>query len=489
MTERRGPLLLDLHDAVPDPPDGLLPWGSLQRQLRRRRAMRSAGAIGGCVVLTAGIVVGVVVGLGSHATRTSVGEHGASNGPLIFEQYEDNGPRVTTDLVRANPDGSDLRVIARGFAAEDDAAVTPDGREVAYVAESDTPLSGGGLQAHYAIHLVGTGGSGDRLAYRCPTMCSDLSWSPNGSDLVFTANGIEVMDSAGHVHSLCGQHCVQAAAEPAWSPDGKQIAFSQAASTGYTGVVLYSSAIYVIGSNGTDLRKLTDRTCPFAGKGTDCSFDRAPAWSPDGRQIAFYRTVYPQRPGGNSPAPTQGVLVMNANGSQVTPVWTCAHCQPTAPQWSPDGTKIAFAASNHRSRAYIVDVSRATPLTTAIIAARSRPGVYEQVRWSPDGTQLALGLFHGRGRGLLEVSFGAIETVNADGSGLTRLRLPRVNGDPMILAWTPASPGSPARAQVPNSVANIRGGRVGVVYDTEVAAAGCGVCDAMARARLTPTAA
>ena len=54
---------------------------------------------------------------------------------------------------------------------------------------------------------------------------------------------------------------------PAWSPDGKQIAFRSARAGG---------GIYVMNANGKNVRRLT-----FFEE------DQHPTWSPDGKQIAF----------------------------------------------------------------------------------------------------------------------------------------------------------------------------------------------------------
>jgi TolB protein len=59
---------------------------------------------------------------------------------------------------------------------------------------------------------------------------------------------------------------------PAWSPDGKKIAFSSSR-TGY-------SNIYVMNTDGTNQVNLSNN----AGS------DFAPAWSPDGKYIAFSST-------------------------------------------------------------------------------------------------------------------------------------------------------------------------------------------------------
>jgi Tol biopolymer transport system component len=85
---------------------------------------------------------------------------------------------------------------------------------------------------------------------------------------------------------------------------------------------------------------------------TDISLDvRQPAWSPDGRRIAFqaYR---------NS---TWQIWTVNPDGSDLKPV-TSSPYDDREPTWSPDGTRIAF--SSDRSGSY--DVWVLTPASGAV---------------------------------------------------------------------------------------------------------------------------
>ena len=80
---------------------------------------------------------------------------------------------------------------------------------------------------------------------------------------------------------------VGAYAAPAWSPDGRKLAFVSDRDG--------NSEVYVMNANGSGQRNLTRNP----------AFDADPAWSPDGRKIAFVSN----RDG------SYGVYVMNADGS------------------------------------------------------------------------------------------------------------------------------------------------------------------------------
>jgi Tol biopolymer transport system component len=131
--------------------------------------------------------------------------------------------------------------------------------------------------------------------------------------------------------------------QAAWSPDGSRIALRRFFDPGEPGE---RSDVLVVRPDGTGLRNLTQGSCSG-----DCLSSDDPAWSPDGRRIAFERAIGPLPTDG--PPPIAGIFVMNADGSgvrQVTQLEPGSGTEDHAPAWSPDGHRIAFMRANNTAR-------------------------------------------------------------------------------------------------------------------------------------------
>jgi TolB protein len=159
-------------------------------------------------------------------------------------------------------------------------------------------------------------------------------------------------------HVAKGQHAVS----PSFSPDGKKILF-QSDVTG-------SQQIWVMNADGSGKTQLTKSS-------TDVNIHAT--WSPDGTRIVF---------GHCSPQPF-GLLdcriaVMAATGGAITTL-TTGHWMDNDPQFSPDGTKIAFDSNRGglQSAVWVIDANGAglTRLTAPKLEAFWPD-------WSPDGTHI-----------------------------------------------------------------------------------------------------
>jgi Tol biopolymer transport system component len=236
--------------------------------------------------------------------------------------------------------------------------------------------------------------------------------------------------------------------EPAWSPDGKRIAFVR--STGNTiGPQTLGTEIWVMNADGKHKRRLTHNRL----------VDENPTWSPDGRRILFARGRL--RFGDRRHRPYSDLWVMNSDGSGQRALARTRAIE-LEPVWAPRGGRIAFLVAPPAlffdQLAYGIGAKRTLWIARTDGSQRRFTGIGSALApfapdWSPDGTRLAVGTRNGivtisaAGGDLSMVGPGADPAWAPDGSRLVvsarvgeyaELRILALDGTSTVLTTPPA---------------------------------------------------
>jgi Tol biopolymer transport system component len=151
---------------------------------------------------------------------------------------------------------------------------------------------------------------------------------------------------------------------PTWSPDGTKLAFGA-----HRGVDV--DEIYTMNADGSTRRRLT-----FDSGGGNRVYNVEPAWSPDGRLIAWLKQT--------GPSSARDVWVMNSDGTAQRRFTNDGGSKSTL-KWSPDSSRLLYSQWTSRSEVRVLDVA------TATVRSLTPAGSWEaSPAWSPDGTEIAL---------------------------------------------------------------------------------------------------
>jgi len=237
----------------------------------------------------------------------------ATNGRITFVLGNSTGKCKGRfgDLATANPDGSQCRVLTKGGDAEFP-SVNPAGDTIAFtLVHPPAPSS---------IYVIGINGTGKRQLVSGPA--SEPAWSPDGSEIAFAggqSGSSQIYVADADTGAILAQLTTGPGnnSEPAWSPDGTEIAFISDRGG--------SNRLYVMQADGADQQPLTE----------DAGVDSDPTWSPDSQHIAFANDQLAP--------PAFQIYQIDVDGTGELQV-THDALNDQNPTWSPDGRLIAFTS-------------------------------------------------------------------------------------------------------------------------------------------------
>jgi len=233
------------------------------------------------------------------------------------------------DIYIMNADGSDQRQLTTSPDQDGWPNWSPDGKQMAFQSNRSGALN------IYVMDVLGGSQADDSKVYQLTNSPPGRGgswepvWSPNGKWIVYSAqqtSGSDLfllnLDGTGR-QRLTDNKAIDGS--PTWSPDGKQIAFFSDRDGNWE--------IYVMNADGSNVRRLTNHP----------GQDHSPAWSPDGARIAFvserdgneeiYLTLAPHASAG-----------VNPDGANLRRL-THNKADDWFPAWSPDGKRIAFSSN------------------------------------------------------------------------------------------------------------------------------------------------
>ena len=217
---------------------------------------------------------------------------------------------------------------------------------------------------------------------------------------------------------------------PDWSADGSRVAFERQ----YTHK---GHEVFMVEADGSRVRQL-DPGCPPGIPATRICEAEGPAFSPNGRELAFawaYGRLKQIR--GEDIIETLGIAIMDTsarNVLQLTQLKRPTSAEDRQPVWSPDGRRIAFTRQNTSARPFdaraifVIPARGGKPrqLTPWKLDAGDHPD------WSPNGRRI---LFRAPANDGFVGS--NLYTIGVDGRGLRKLTRFGPASGPLSASYSP----------------------------------------------------
>ncbi|MCI0698181.1 DPP IV N-terminal domain-containing protein [candidate division KSB1 bacterium] len=309
-------------------------------------------------------------------------------------------------------------------------AVSPDGKSIAYVANKNltdeiyllTQKSGNKFEDR---RLVSGGQSRDFESLRF--FDTAISWSRDGSHIAFVSksgkdDAIYVMDprKSEVVHKLIFPE-LNGLVSPSFSPKGDELVF--------TGISGGRSDLYTVDLADKKLRRLTQ----------DRFSELHPQWSPDGKSVVF-ATDRGNGTDENTLLFGDSDLALYSFATKEIELLTELSGDAINPQWSPDGSDIAFI-SDHQGIPNIYRLNLATkqvtPMTALLTGVAGITETTPAMSWSANGRVMVFSSFVKGSWQLFRMELSSSSPTLTYNANLT----PSANG--LAVATSPAAVSAP----------------------------------------------
>jgi len=229
-------------------------------------------------------------------------------------------------LYMMNPDGTNIRQITSGQYWHSNGRWSPDASKIVCNTEEGSTTAG--------TEMVVMNSNGSRRTLL--GWGNYMSWSPDGKEIAFTNmpmaelglrfRFIYIINNDGTGRKQITRDSLEIISSPCWSNEGNKIYF---ASNRYNVKNYNVSELYYMNDNGTDVTRLT-----YTNDGSSYS----PSISPTGSKIVFISTM-------NSAA-KGSIYTCDINGNNITLIATPPENEVyNFPRWSPDEQSILFIGS------------------------------------------------------------------------------------------------------------------------------------------------
>lgn len=377
----------------------------------------------------------------------------SSDGQWIIFTSERIGP---ANVYRVRPDGSGLERLTDGNHFDDQGALSPDGRTLAFVSTREGGTANVwllDLASHHAVNLTKSKSGNFRP-----------SWSPDGRWIAFTSDrytphrrtGPDAPPPKGsgccgwellHLTALYIVHpdgsslrrltaLDQSAEGPKWSPDGKRLIYAlgigkQTLQLGSVDIANGARRILTHGAGDKSSPQYLNATeigytQEVNGGKSELAYSSGvtghpaaiwnPSWSPDGKLVVYAKTLVGFAPGSASDANRIPVPFPRASTDSGFDFYRTGSCIA----YSPDLQQLAVTNCFRNQKALMVVNTDGSGLRKLFDATDQNASVVSPA-WSPNGTHIAFSLAPRGLGGRNPISSAQIALILSDGSKLRML--------------------------------------------------------------------